>query len=221
MIRTEVITSIVIQSLSPDDTKLNNIFQMSNAEFTANIKRIEKDVQKYAATTFPNMAARKGLRFIDDNFKNQSWAGLPQIAWQRRKGNKDSGRALLIKKGVLRRSFQAQTSIGQVRIFTHVPYAKAHNEGFRDTVSVQQHTRKKMRKAKVQMIDEFTKSGRHKTKTVQIHEGDSVVSAHSRKMNIKRRQFMPTAERPSSRLNNDVIKQVRNDMYKILKGTFK
>ena len=190
-------------------------------DFSNNIKQVEKDIQKYVMTGFAPMAAQKGLRFIDDNFKNQSWAGLPNIAWKKRKGGKDAGRALLIKKGVLRRSFQAQTAPGQVRIFTPVPYAPAHNEGFRETVSVKAHTRKKIRNAKVQMINEFTKSGKHKTKTIQVHEGDSNVKAHSRQMNIPRRQFMPTTARPSSVLNDAVIKQVRNDMYKILKGTFK
>lgn len=187
-------------------------------EFSNNIRLIEKNVEKYVMTVFPAMAARKGLRFVDDNFKNQSWAGLPNIAWKRRKGNKDAGRALMTKKGVLRRSWLAQTAPAQARIFTPVPYAQAHNEGFQGTVSIPAHTRKQMRKAKVQMINEFTKSGKHKTKTVQVHEGDINVSAHMRKMNIPRRQFAPTAARPSSVLINDITKQVRYDMYKILKG---
>lgn len=192
-----------------------------NNDFSNNINKIKKDVEQYVATGFPSMAAKKGLRFIDDNFKNQSWAGTPNINWKKRKGNKDAGRALLIKKGVLRRSFQAQTAIGQVRFFTPVPYAMAHNEGLRETVSIPAHTRKKIKTAKVQMINEFTKSGKHKTKTVQIHEGDSNVKAHSRKMNIPRRQMMPTASRPSSVLNESVIKEVRLSMYKILKGTMR
>lgn len=189
-----------------------------NKEFLDAIKKAKKEVLKYEATKFPLMAARKGLRFIDDNFRDQSWAGLPKIAWQRRKGNIDTGRALLIKKGTLRRSFMAQTQVGQARIFTEVPYAKAHNEGMRETVNIPAHTRRKLRSAKVQMIHEFTKSGKRKTQTVQIHEGDIEVKAHTRQMNIKRRQFMPTADRPSTVLTDDIKRQLRLDMTKILKG---
>lgn len=191
-----------------------------NQQFCDNLKKIEKDVKAYAETSFPAKASRKALRFIDDNFRNQSWAGLPQVAWHRRKGNRDSGRALLIKTAVLRRSFIAQTMIGQARIYTPVVYAKAHNEGFRESVSVQAHTRRKLRNAKVQMLHEFTKSGKHKTKTIQVHEGDSNVKTHNRLMNVKRRQFMPTAERPSSVLNDAIKRDVKIDMYKILKGKF-
>lgn len=187
-------------------------------EFLDAIKKMEKEVLKYEATIFPMMAAKKGLRFIDDNFRNQSWAGLPNIAWQRRKGNRDSGRALLIKKGTLRRSFQAQTQVGQARIFTEVPYAKAHNEGLRETVNIPAHSRRKIRSAKVQMIHELTKSGKHKTKTVQIHEGDIEVKSHTRQMNIKRRQFMPTTDRQSTVLTDEIKRQLRLDMSKILKG---
>lgn len=190
---------------------------MSN-DLAIKIKDIEKNVSKYVMTGFAPMAAKKALRFIDDNFKNQAWAGTPNINWKRRKGNKDTGRALLIKKGALRRSFIAQTMAGQARVFTNIPYAQAHNDGFRENVSIPAHVRKKIRNAKVQMIGEFTKSGKHKTKTVQIHEGNSQVKAHTRNMNIPRRQFMPTPARPSSVLNEAIVKQVRYDMYKILKG---
>jgi hypothetical protein len=52
---------------------------------------------------------------------------------------------------------------------------------------------------------------------VQIHEGDMNVKAHTRQMNIKRRQFMPTAARPSSVLTDTIQRQVRLDVYRILR----
>lgn len=168
---------------------------------------MEAAVRKYANTVYPGMAGKKALRFIDDNFRNQSWEGQP---WKKRKRG-DSGRALLILRGILRRGNRMQAMPGAVKIFNDVAYAKAHNEGFRGSVNIHAHNRRLFRKYKTSSI------ATRRTANKKQYAGDSNVKDHERMMNIPRRQFMPTAARPSATLNKEIQRQVTLDIYKILK----
>lgn len=173
------------------------------------LKNLETEVRNYAATVYPGMAGKKALRFIDDNFRNQSWEGQP---WKKRKRG-DRGRALLVQRGILRRGNRMQLQVGQARIFNDVPYAKAHNEGFRGTVSIGAHNRRRFGKYASSSLKT------RKTSIKKQYAGDSNVKGHSRKMNIPRRQFMPTASRPSPTLTREVQRQITLDIYKILKSS--
>lgn len=83
------------------------------------------------------------LQFTDDRFREQGWKDENLQPWQKRKNNKDVGRAILIKSGTMRRGNRiVSTTDHSVTIGNDVPYAKAHNDGFKGNVTVKAHTRK-------------------------------------------------------------------------------
>lgn len=147
-----------------------------------------KQVLQYA----PNMLGNDAVNFFLDNFKRQGWLGNTLEPWKKRssKAKRNTGRAILIDSGRLRRSIRiTSVSTGSVTIGTDVPYAKAHNEGFRGTVNVKAFNRNKYSKEKVGS-GKLTKKGVERMKTVQRISSTSTVKGHTRKVNLPKRQFM-------------------------------
>lgn len=142
----------------------------------------------------PRVLGNHSVNFFLDSFKRQAWLGTRLQPWAKRRNNKRRpGRAILVDSGRLRRSIRITNIAGpQVTIGTNVPYAKAHNEGFRGTVAVKAHKRNKYTKSKV-ATGKLTKTGKERMKTVSTLSGSSTVKAHSRKVNIVQRQFMGTS----------------------------
>jgi phage gpG-like protein len=180
-----------------------------NNNISNNMRKIAAAVKNYRDAVFPGMAGKKALRFIDGNFRKQSWEGVP---WKRRRGGKrNNGRALLIDKGILRRGTNMRTTSGAVTVFNYVKYAKAHNTGFNGTVAIKAYKRNLFGKYKTSSLK--TK----KSSLTKQLKGNTDVKAHNRQMRLPRRQFMPTAERPSPTLNKEVQREVQLQMLKILK----
>jgi phage gpG-like protein len=179
-----------------------------------NLKATEahfKQVLLYA----PAMLGNDAVNFFLDNFKRQGWLGNRLEPWKKRKRNKKRpGRAILVDSGRLRRSIRI-TSIhaGTVTIGTDVPYAKAHNEGFRGVVNVKAHTRGKYAKSKVG-TGKLTKKGKERMKTVTSKTGEGTVKAHTRKVNMPRRQFMGSSpyltKQLQRRLQAELMKGLRS-----------
>ena len=157
------------------------------------------------------MAARKTLRFINGNFRAQGYQGSSFQKWP---ANKRKG-TILIKRGHLRRSFRQQIAPGGVRTWSESPYARIHNEGFSGTVSVKAHTRSKYKAQKVG-TGRFTKTGKERMRTVHTLSGSHAVSAHSRKVAMPKRQFMPTGSGDAGTL----IKSIERDVVKKLQTIF-
>lgn len=141
-------------------------------------KRLQLTAQKLRNGGGQELALRVealGMQFVDDNFQNQVWEGVP---WKKRAGDTDPGRALLVKTGSLRDGFRSYIEPGQVRFVNRVRYAKLHNEGFRGVVYVRPHKR---------------------TRTVKAGKGTKVISkrynvkGYGKRMNMPRRQFAPYA----------------------------
>ena len=63
---------------------------------------------------------------------------------------------------------------------------------------------------------QFTKTGKERMQTVTYKSGSSQVRAHQRKMNIPKRQFMPTHPNDSPVLNNAIERQVARDIKQIM-----
>lgn len=140
----------------------------------------------------PRVLGNMAVNFYLDRFRYQNWIGATTEPWRQRKANKgrNSGRALLVQSGRLRRSIRITRITGStVAIGSDVPYARAHNEGFKGSVSVKAFTRNKYTKEKTGS-GKFSKSGKERMKTVQRISGTVSVKAHTRKMNLPRRQFM-------------------------------
>ena len=135
----------------------------------------ERNGAKRLFENLPKIFGRSYVAFIEENFDREGFAGgakWPNRKRESRFGNRsDKGqRGLLVKSGRLKNSWQDEVFGGnQVRIYTAVQYAKAHNEGFNGKVNqrVRTHTR--------------TRNGRKET-----------VRAHSRTIdqNIPQRQMV-------------------------------
>lgn len=164
---------------------------------------------------FPGMMGNMAVNFFIDSFNRQGWQGYTLERWVKRKAKKDRrpGRAILVDSGRLRRSIRiVRAGIGEVEIGTDVPYAKAHNEGFRGVVTVKAHTRNRYSSSKVG-TGKFTKKGKERLKTVQTVSGSIDVRQFTRKMNLPKRQFMgysPVLEKQITRqLAAELIKGFR------------
>jgi phage gpG-like protein len=157
--------------------------------------RAKAEAVKAGALKLSQKVAAEALRFVDDNFRNQSWEGTPWQAITRADGT------ILVDTARLKRSFNQDGTPGEVRIYSNVPYAAVHNEGFEGQVSIPAHKRSKYQKLK-----------RGKKKKISTGE----VRAHTRNANIKQRQFAPTATSPSPTLQKAVNETITEHFSEIL-----
>lgn len=186
---------------------------MSPQEFENSLRSKAKEVQNYAINRFPSMAGNIAVRFINGNFRAQGFQGASFSPWKKKKKGKGT---TLVVTGALRAANYYTAQEGQVTLKNSMPYAKAMNEGFNGTVTVKAHVRNKYAKTKVK-TGLLTKKGTERTKTLTSKAGETQVKAHSRKMNIPKRQFMPTNENDSPVLTNAIQRQVAKDLQEIFK----
>lgn len=184
---------------------------MNPQQFNLKLQRQQKKLKAYVYNLFPGMAARKTLRFIDGNFRAQGWQGQ---TFQRWKKNTRDG-TILVKKGHLRRSFRQEIAPGQVRTYSTSNYAAIHNRGFNGTVNIGAHERRIYTASRIG-TGKFNKNGTERMKTIHTESGRVNVKAHTRKMNIPKRQFMPEHWNDSPVLVN----AIRRDLIKELKRIF-
>lgn len=131
------------------------------------------------------------LQFTDDRFREQGWLDETLQPWEKRKNDKDSGRAILIGKGSahLRRSIRFVSSTDHsVTIGSDIPYAKIHNDGFNGTETVRAHTRKRFTANKEPRG--VTKKGKPRMQSVLKPIGDIEVKSFTRHMNMPQRRYM-------------------------------
>ncbi len=185
---------------------------MSPEEFENNLQTKAAAIKTYALTRFPTVAGNIALRFINGNFRAGGFQGQTFERWK--KGKKKSGTTMVVT-GALRAANYYTSQPGQITLKNSMPYAKQHNEGFEGTVTVKAHTRNKYTKSKVG-TGRFTRTGRERMQTVTSKTGESQVKAHSRKMKIPKRQFMPTHPNDSPVLNNAVQRQVARDINQLM-----
>lgn len=185
---------------------------MTPEEFTNALNTKAKEIQRYANTRYPSVAGNIALRFINGNFRAQGFQGQSFERWK--KSRKPRG-STLVTTGALRAANYYTTQPGQTTLKNSMPYAKAHNEGFNGIVTIKAHSRNKYSKAK-KGTGKFTKTGKERMQTVTYKSGSSQVKAHQRKMNIPKRQFMPTQPNDSHVLNNAIERQVARDIKQIM-----
>lgn len=163
----------------------------------------EIDLSEYDRLTnklnkvYPNLmavAAAEAMNFSKERF--QRGVDIRDVPFVPRKSNKDRGRAILVGKGsgTLKHDVQVisvnenEANIGTTE--TTVPYAKAHNEGFKGTVTVDAHTRIRTKKVKETYVDRNGKTRNRTSKQVDTGKGDITVRTYNRKMNLPQRQFL-------------------------------
>lgn len=144
-----------------------------------------------AARTLPRVVGNEAVNWVKDNFQRQGFPGSTFAVWRRRIFAKRQGPSILIKSGRMKRGVKIIT-IGDTRVVIGVqgvPYARAHNYGFSGTVSVPSYTRNKYTKSRVGS-GKLTKSGKERMKTIKTVSGAITVKAHTRRMNLPKRQFI-------------------------------
>lgn len=145
---------------------------------------------KTAMNSLPVVIGNEVVNFSKESFTKQGWLDVTFSPWQKRKGKKDKGRAILVKSGRLKRSPRVIfANPSGVMVGSDVPYAKAHNEGFNGTVAVKMHKRNHYRKTKAG-TGKLTKSGKERMQTVKSISGNMEVKAHSRRVRIPKRKFL-------------------------------
>lgn len=166
---------------------------MTFEEFERKIRAAESEVLNDPHLEVARMLESEALQFVDGNFRNQGWEGVP---WKKSKGT------VLVKTGRLRRGFQSFVSPGEARIVNDVPYARIHNEGLTGTSAVRQHTRAKS-----------VKAGKGLRKISSMVN----VAAHQRTYNMPVRQFAPVPG-----FESDTLRQsVKDRLSKYLENLFK
>lgn len=148
---------------------------------------------KSVINTFPVLAANEGVNFFQDSFRHQGFAGETQQTWKKRKTDKnkhDTGRAILVKSGRLKRSIRRMRADWQaVIVGTDVAYAQIHNEGFRGTQTVKEQSRIGSRLVSTRLKKDGTFS-KSKSALRRIKTKGFQVKSHTRKMNMPKRQFI-------------------------------
>jgi phage gpG-like protein len=180
---------------------------MSPEEFERVLQTKAREVQNYANSRFPSKAGDLTLRFINGNFRAGGFQGATFKKWKKSKGT------TLVKTGALRAATYYTTQNGQVTIKNNMPYAKIHNEEFKGTVSIKAHTRNKHR-GDILKESYINKKGITATRKIKLTVAEGV-KAHTRKMNIPQRQFMPTNQGDSPVLMNAIQREVARDLENI------
>ncbi len=180
-------------------------------------------------TEWPRRAGVKALEFVDGNFRAQGYRDKTLIPWRYTVSGKFSrfgGRSegILQQTGRLRRGMQMSPRKEAVRIFNAVKYARVHNEGFRGAVTVKAHTRRRKLSGTISGANkEYAYGANMSLKTRRALKDkavtmDSQVKQHTRQMDIRRRQFMPSASRGSQMLVQEIQQMTRKDIGNILKA---
>jgi len=165
------------------------------SEFFAMVDRVER-----AIATIPAKAGVLAVNFSKDRFREQAWVDTTTEPWPKRKaagwGRRERrGRAILVDSGRLRRSIRVvMVSGARVVVGVYVPYAKAHNDGFKGTVTQRvaayRYSRYGTEKRGTGVYS--IKSRRESMKAVRVQMGEVSVRAHTRTIHqrIPRRRFI-------------------------------
>ena len=153
----------------------------------------------------PRALGSIAVSFFKQSFRNQGFTNDTLEPWKPRSGNKDNGRAILVKSGRLRNSIRivkADTSV--IIIGTDVPYAKIHNRGYVGGVTVKAHHRTKISKVLVYNIK--SKKGR----TVKTDTGRSQIQSFTRRIRMPKRQFMGNSAQLNKLIKQWFVSQLKN-----------
>jgi hypothetical protein len=162
------------------------------------------------------IVGQEAVNFFRSSFRNQGFTRNTLVPWRRTSTKKNTfgkrSQGILIGSGRMMRSiYVAYRSLSKTTVAVPVPYAQVHNEGFKGTVSVRAHTRRVLAKTKVD--NGFTKNGRRRTKTVTSLKSKGSVRAHTRRMNMPRRQF--AGESPAlDKIHENELNKLANTIFR-------
>lgn len=165
----------------------------------------------------PQQLAAVAQNFFVDSFQRQGWYDSLTLKrwkprkgerWRRKKKGRRGNRGILDKTGRLRRSIKIRSARFQkIVIATDVAYAAAHNYGYKGTVSVRSHTRRRYGREKEEYT---TKTGKQSTRQKKVVKSSYTVRQHTRKMNLPQRQFMGHSPMLDRKLNKVIERQMEH-----------
>jgi phage gpG-like protein len=179
---------------------------MDNLEkqFADFIKKVDAMLKR-----LPLLIGNTAKNFFQDRFKTQDWVDYSTVPWARRKAGakRDKGRAILTDTGRLKRSIRVvRADWGSVQVGTDVPYAAAHNNGFRGAVQVSEHSRIASRKVSTR----FGKQGQGlKTGRKKIRGRGHQVRAHIRQVNMPQRRFIGNSHALDIRIDRLIMSELK------------
>lgn len=184
---------------------------MNPDEFIKRLQQKKAEFGNYVNNVYPKNIGDISLRFIDKNFRDQGWHGNVFQPWApgRRKG------AILVKSGTLRRGNHYTTTPGITHVTNNVRYASVHNNGFKGTVHVKGHSRYLLEGRKVFTGRILKSTGENQTKTIHHVAGITNVKAHTRIINIAKRQFFPTSWNDSPVLQRQYVDEIKKNTKRI------
>lgn len=178
------------------------------ADFDLKVERVAN-----ALRGIPRRAGTLAVNFSKERFRAQNWVDnitepwKPRSAKTWRKKAERPGRAILVKRGRLRRSIRViSISATRIVIGTDVPYAQAHNDGFRGAVKqmVKKHTRRRYGRISSTNLDT------RKTSSRRGVVGEITVKEHERTINqnIPRRRFLGSSAVLKSQLERMITVEI-------------
>lgn len=182
---------------------------MNKFNFDKVIAKLEKQKK-----SLPKKLGNQAVIFFQSNFQRQGFLDSSRVAWPQRKRNKQSGRAILIKSGALRRDIRLKSAnYHKIVISTSLPYAAIHNYGYSGTESIKPYRRALNIKKRISTGTFSIKTRRENKKTIKEQIGTTMVGAHSRNMRMPKRQFMGN----SVYLNRQLMFLIQQDMDKLFR----
>ncbi len=180
-------------------------------DFTRRLDRLEQVYRR-----LPRLVGTMAVAFSKERFRAQNWVDTHTTPWpKRREGRKRRIRAILVKTGALKRSVRVtRTGADYVAIGSDIPYAQAHNEGFRGRVQQQVRSHKR-RLTKFGVVRGRTLKKRSNIEYGRVQTGTTIVSEHQRviNQNLPQRQFLGE----SAVLERQLQRQITAEIMRALK----
>lgn len=179
------------------------------------MSKLDDAISKFEAAKrrIPRIIGNHAVNFYKENFRRQGFLDRTISPWARRKttaGRRSDNRGILIGKGSGRlwRSIRmTEATMNRIVIRSETPYAIAHNEGFTGTVNVRAHHRNTYGKAKASHL---SRKGNVVETNVKYVAATGQVKAHTRKMDLPKRQFIGE----SATLRDELYKRMNQEIRK-------
>ena len=147
----------------------------------------------------PGIVGVEAVNHFKATFRDGGFTDTGFVKWPDRKAGKDNeGRAILVKTGRLRRAirilYQSNNRVMVGVSPDEVPYAAAHNNGFKGTVNVKAYMR------------------RNRRGDTRGSKGVAGVRAHTMRMNLPQRQFIGESKVLNAKIESKINRELKNTL---------
>lgn len=176
-------------------------------KISARQKELQKELRK-----FTKVMGVMALNHFRGSFIKQGFTDRHLTKWKKRKRG-DSSRAILVKTGKLKRSIRiVRKTLTSVTIGSDVPYAIFHNQGASGTSSIASHaSRGKGITTSIRGSGGFVggRFTRGRARRVTFLGAEHQVSAHTRKANLPKREFIGDSKQLERKIITELDTKIR------------